>query len=261
MVEVLLRSLRHLTKHEASLVQFVMTPVGNIVGDGEAFWAVGRLAAASPCLADCDLKTDEAKNHGRGHDIRARQHITRMLSAYRSLQVFASRRLPYWERCAVVERSAPHTWPGSYRPEELAVMCALPIGEPQVPGVVLSNRSLVPDSAYPRKGIVIGEATYHGDRRPIAMVPFGEVAHQHIMGKMGRGKSVSIVNQILQLAEQGYGVTFIDRRYHQSTARPVAGKPDGRRDLARPHRFGYAGGLQRPLRQSRFRHQPNHGRD
>jgi hypothetical protein len=214
MVEVLLRSTRHLAGNEAVLVQFVMTPIGNIVGDKDgAFWAVGRLAASSPCLADCRSDEEETKDHQRGHDIRARQHISRMLSAYRSLQVFAARRLHFWETHYVAERHAPvpsvERW-SWYRPDELAVMCGLPIGSPEVPGVELGRRKLAPDPAYPRKGIVLGEATYPGARRPIAALPHGEVAHQHIMGLIGRGKSVQIVGQLLQLAEQGYGAALID---------------------------------------------------
>jgi hypothetical protein len=195
MVEVLLRSTRNLRANEAVMIQFVMTPIGNIVGDQDGgFWAVGRLAAA-------------------GHELGARDPIKSVLSAYRSLQVFAARRLPpYLEPGrAVVERRAPvNKWPGTYRPEELAVMCGLPIGGPQVPGIVMGRRKLPPDMAIPREGIVLGESNHHGAQRPIALSPLDLTKHMHIMGQIGVGKSTMIENQILQAMEQGHGLIFID---------------------------------------------------
>jgi hypothetical protein len=193
MVEVLLRSTRGLRANEAVMLQWVMTPIGNIVGDEDGgFWAVGRLAAS-------------------GHDIPAKGHIGSVLSAYRSLQVFAARRLPKQLNHYVNERRAPVTkWPGTYRPEELAVMCALPIDGPQVPGIVLGRRKLAPDAAIPRKGIVLGEANYPGAQRPIALSPLDLTKHLHIIGQIGTGKSTAIENQIIQAMEQGHGVTFID---------------------------------------------------
>lgn len=89
-------------------------------------------------------------------------------------------------------------------------MCGLPIGGPQVPGIVLGRRKLQPDAAIPRTGIVVGESNYPGVTRPLALSPQDLTKHLHIMGQIGVGKSTAIENQIVQAMEQGHGVTFID---------------------------------------------------
>jgi hypothetical protein len=195
MVEVLLRSVRNLQANEAVMIQWVMTPVGNIVGDEDGgFWAVGRLAAS-------------------GHDIPAKAHIGSVLSAYRSLQVFAARRLPKQLNHYVNERRAPVTkWPGTYRPEELAVMCGLPIGTPQVPGVVLGGRTLPADSAISSsdKDIVLGESNHSGAKRLLAVSTRALTMNLRALGPPGTGKTTLAKNMAVQGMERGDGLAFFD---------------------------------------------------
>lgn len=204
MVASLLRSTRNLNPNEAVLIQFVMTPTGRLREDNHPeFYAIGRLATAAG-YKDKKLRR-----------VRAAQLMDTTLAAYRALHVVQIRLLkPDKNRC-VNERHAPVSlngpWPGgSYIPEELAVMCGLPIGNPEVPGLVLGNRKLAPDAAIPSRGIVLGKANYPGRQRPLALSPFDLTKHMHIIGRHGTGKSTAIENQILQLIELGFGLIFID---------------------------------------------------
>jgi Helicase HerA, central domain/TraM recognition site of TraD and TraG len=193
-IEALLRSMRHLNKGEAVIIQLIMTPADHITGADRGIRAVIRVAAA-------------------GHDIRAQKLVGDVLSAYRPMHVFLDRRLikPLWKRVAL--RTAPSLdveWGQEYAPGELAVMAGWPIGNPVVPGLVLGRRKLAPDAAIPHQGIVLGESNYPGSKQPIALLPRDLTRHMHIIGATGTGKSTQIENQIVQAVEQGYGVTFLD---------------------------------------------------
>jgi DNA helicase HerA-like ATPase len=193
LVSVLLNSLTSLQQGEKVLIQFVITPTGGHKKDNKPFFAVGRLAAA-------------------GHEIRADYLIKRTLIAYRSLQVFQFRRLPRMWFDRVNQRAAPIThWPIEISFESLAVICGLPIGGPQVPGMTLDRgRRLVPASAIPSTGLIVGTSNYPDAVRPLAMDVADIARHVHVLGKTGVGKSTELENLSVQIMQQDGGLTFID---------------------------------------------------
>ncbi|MGW1863985.1 type IV secretory system conjugative DNA transfer family protein [Streptomyces mauvecolor] len=195
LIPSLLRSLTGLYENEAVIVQFVMTPIGRVINPKKdsAFWVVGRLAAS-------------------GHDIRAKALLKHTLSAYGGLQVFKTRRLrPEWV-ARINNRSAPTVrWPGLLRAHTLAVVCALPIGTPQVPGLSLGqSRRLAAGRDMPRDGIRVGESNYPGDTRDLTMSVDALTRHMHVLGATTTGKTTVLENLFLQAVQKGSGGVFID---------------------------------------------------
>ncbi|ELP65857.1 hypothetical protein STRTUCAR8_01331 [Streptomyces turgidiscabies Car8] len=195
LIPVLLRSLTDLHENEAVIVQFVMTPIGNVIDPKEdsAFWVVGRLAAS-------------------GHDVRAKSLIRRTLTAYSGLQVFQARKLRAEWTTRVNHRSAPTIrWPGQLKAHTLAVVCALPIGSPQVPGLSLGqSRRLAAGRDMPRNGIRVGVSNYPGDARDLTMTVDALTRHMHVVGATRSGKTTVLEHLFLQAAQNGSGGVFID---------------------------------------------------
>ncbi|MCM2417677.1 type IV secretion system DNA-binding domain-containing protein [Streptomyces sp. RKAG293] len=195
LVPVLLRSMTDLHENEAVIVQFVMTPIGNVIDPKQdsAFWVVGRLAAS-------------------GNDIRAKALIKRTLSAYSGLQVFQARKLRTEWTTRVNNRSAPTIrWPGQLKAHALAVVCALPIGTPQVPGLALGqSRRLAAGRDMPRDGIRVGVSNYPGDTRDLTMSVDALTRHMHVLGATATGKTTVLENLFLQTVQSGSGGVFID---------------------------------------------------
>lgn len=198
MVDLLLASLRGLEGKEAALIQFVMTPTGRLRDEKyPEFWAVGRLAASS------------------GSRERARRIIDTVRSAYGSLHVFADKLLPpSSNRCVNERRASVVKWPGDYIPEELAVMCGLPIGTPQVAGLVLGRgRQLAPEPGIPSGGPkqrIIAMSNAIGAERPLAMLEDDRLRHLYLVGPTGTGKSTAMQNLVIGDIRDGYGVAVID---------------------------------------------------
>jgi hypothetical protein len=182
-VEALLESTRQLNQGEAVLIQFVTTPTGRLRDDKHPeFYALGRLAVAA------DYQDKKLRR------IRSRQLMSPVLAAYRSLHVFTPGLPPERLNRYVNERHAPvplDARSGSYIPEELAVMLALPIGSPQVPGLVMGKRRLVPDPAISSndKDIVLGEANFPGRQRLLAVSRRALTMNLHGLGPQGSGKT------------------------------------------------------------------------
>jgi hypothetical protein len=193
LMPVLLASLRELNDNEAVIVQLVTTPAG-MSEDGKAlFWAVVRLAAS-------------------GHDIRAKELIGRALVAYRSLQVFVARRLPARWNERVNRRATPlHKWHLQLDGEALAVIWGVPIGSPQIPGLVMGRgRRFAPEPSIPTTGRVIAKSNFLGAERPIALRAADRLKHSYIVGPTGTGKSTLMENMAVGDIRDGPGVTVVD---------------------------------------------------
>ncbi len=71
-------------------------------------------------------------------------------------------------------------------------------------------RRLAPVAAIPASGRVIGQATFPGQERPLAL-PAGEALHHlHVIGPTGVGKSTLLANLACQDIAAGRGVVVID---------------------------------------------------
>jgi len=94
---------------------------------------------------------------------------------------------------------------------ELTALIAYPYGSPMLPGLRLgASRQLPPSNAIPRSGVVIGQANFPGDDRPIAISADDLRKHLHTLGPTGAGKSTLLMNMITQDINAGRGVAVLD---------------------------------------------------
>jgi hypothetical protein len=105
----------------------------------------------------------------------------------------------------------PWRWPLRLNAHELAVASAWPIGltsEQPVAGV--SSRLIAPSAVISRRGRVLGEATFPGRERPVALTPLDSLRHLHAVGPTGTGKSTLLLNLITQDMTAGRAVVVIE---------------------------------------------------
>lgn len=234
----LLTSLQPLRPHEQAVVQWIISPaplarpprlsgkssdpfpkVVATTGDGyellphaEAlraerskqaeplFMAVGRLGIAA------------------GTPSRGRYLVDRFLASYQLLSAsgveLKPRRLitPTAAVRRIMRRSVPLLeWPTSLNAAELAGVIGWPVGVSQLPALVLGGcRQLPPDADIPSAGCVIGQATFPGSERPVAIRPEDRLLHLSVTGPTGTGKSNLLLNLITQDMQAGRGVVVVD---------------------------------------------------
>jgi hypothetical protein len=94
---------------------------------------------------------------------------------------------------------------------ELAALSAWPVGQiSELPVAMIGSRLVAPTAVIPRTGRVIGEATYPGRERPLALSPPDSLRHLHLLGPTGSGKSTLLLNLITQDMQAGRGVVVIE---------------------------------------------------
>lgn len=94
---------------------------------------------------------------------------------------------------------------------EFAGICGWPIGDTsQLPVIRLGSRRLPVPAAIPAHGRVIGEGTWPGRARPLALSPDDGLRHLHVLGPTGTGKSTLLLNLIGQDIAAGRGVLVVD---------------------------------------------------
>lgn len=94
---------------------------------------------------------------------------------------------------------------------ELAALAAWPVGETsELPVQRLGSRPLAPAAAIPRKGRIIGQATFPGRESPLALSPADSLRHLHVLGPTGSGKSTLLLNLIVQDMTVGRAVVVIE---------------------------------------------------
>jgi hypothetical protein len=112
------------------------------------------------------------------------------------------------------ERVVPLSlWPGTYNVEELAGLIGWPIDLTSLPGLVLGgSRQLAASPRIARTGTVIGESTFPGDERPLAVGLDARLRHLHVVGPTGTGKSTLLCSIIEQDLRVGRGVVLLDAK-------------------------------------------------
>ena len=112
----------------------------------------------------------------------------------------------------MIQREAPLTaWPTTFNAQELSGLVGWPIDTLAMPGLTLGgSRQVAASPLIPTTGTVIGDSTYPGDGRPLAIGNQGRLRHVEILGPTGTGKSTLLVNMAIQDLQAGRGIAVID---------------------------------------------------
>jgi len=102
-------------------------------------------------------------------------------------------------------------WPATFNSKELSGLIGWPVNAIAMPGLRLGGSRMVAASPLiPRFGTVVGDATYPGDTRPLALDIEARLRHVHVLGPTGTGKSTLLVNMAVQDLKAGLGLVLLD---------------------------------------------------
>jgi hypothetical protein len=102
---------------------------------------------------------------------------------------------------------------------ELAALAAWPVGASgELPVDRLGSRLVAPSTAISRKGRIIGQASFPGRERPLALSATDSLRHLHALGPSGVGKSTLLLNLIAQDMAAGRAVVVIEPKSDLITA-------------------------------------------
>jgi hypothetical protein len=94
---------------------------------------------------------------------------------------------------------------------ELAAVIGWPIDGPDLPGLELgAAKRLVPSSALPRAGRILGVSNFAGVERPVAITPSASTRGLYVLGPTGTGKTSLIQNLVRDDLVQGRGLAVIE---------------------------------------------------
>ncbi len=94
---------------------------------------------------------------------------------------------------------------------ELAVVSAWPTGKTEeLPVDAIGSRQVAPTAVIRRSGRILGESTFPGRQRPLALTAADSLRHLHVVGPTGSGKSTLLLNLIAQDISAGRGVVVIE---------------------------------------------------
>jgi hypothetical protein len=111
----------------------------------------------------------------------------------------------------VQERYLPWRWSVVANVAELLGLSGLPLGDTgHLPVPRVRSRLLPPSRALWRKGYILGESSYPGQERPLALPIEDSLKHLHVVGSTGTGKSTVALHFITQAMEAGRSVVVIE---------------------------------------------------
>ncbi len=231
----MLTALAHLRRGERLSIQWVLgrslAPVAvpnRLDGLGRESWLGALLLApfAPPQPADVELRNAlRAKHSEPGWQAvgrvaakaksagRERQLIRQVIGALGSAEApGVSFRVRPISASRVIVASVPRwLWPLRLNASELATVSAWPVAlTGELPVKMVGSRLVAPSAAIPRKGRVIGRATFPGRERPLALTPTDSLRHLHALGPTGSGKSTLLLNLIVQDIAAGRAVVVIE---------------------------------------------------
>jgi hypothetical protein len=94
---------------------------------------------------------------------------------------------------------------------ELVAVSGFPVGGPDLPGLDLgAAKRLVPSTALPSKGRLLGVSDFEGFARPVAISPAASTKGLYVLGPTGTGKTSLLKNLIRDDLEQGRGLVCIE---------------------------------------------------
>nr|MBP9700992.1 TraM recognition domain-containing protein [Candidatus Paceibacterota bacterium] len=96
--------------------------------------------------------------------------------------------------------------------DELATLFHFPVGFLAAPELKESSAASAPAPVFAAapKSIVIGTNTYRGQTTDVLFAKEDRVRHTYVIGQTGTGKTVFLLNMIIQDIKNGDGVCFID---------------------------------------------------
>lgn len=112
------------------------------------------------------------------------------------------------------ERTMPlWTWPLVINESEIVGLVGWPLGDLPLPGLTRSSHALQPvPASVPRNGRIIGDGTFPGTERPVALRPQDALRHCYLLGPTGVGKSTVLAQLALADAKAGRALVLIDSK-------------------------------------------------
>lgn len=193
--------------HESWLGALLLAPLGPPPPiDGEARSAL-RSKQAEPGWQLTGRIAVHAKNANR-----ERQLIRQLGGAlYASAAPGVGWRLRRNRPQNVSHARLPWRWPLRLNAIELAALAAWPVGKTsELPVRRLASRPVPPAAAVPYSGRIIGQASFPGRERPLALSVTDSLRHLHLIGPTGSGKSTLLMNLIEQDMSAGRAVVVIE---------------------------------------------------
>jgi hypothetical protein len=143
---------------------------------------------------------------------RQRQLIRQVLEALRTAEAPG---IAFWVRSRapkdVAEARVPWRFPLRLNATELAGLSAWPAdATSDLPVAHQRSRMLGPPPAVPTSGRVVGEATFPGRERPLAISATDSLRHTYVLGPSGVGKSTLLSKLIAQDMAAGRAVAVIE---------------------------------------------------
>jgi hypothetical protein len=230
----ILTALAHLRRGEHLTLQWVLArplaPVAvpnHLEGLGRESWLGALLVApfGSPPVADADLRNAlRAKQGEPGWRAvgriavitktvgRERQLIRQVVGALRSAEApGVSFRVRVTRASRVSAATTGWRLPLRLNASELATVSAFPIGlTKELPVRMVGSRLVAPSAAIPRAGRIVGQASFPGRERPLALSRVDSLRHVHVLGPTGVGKSTVLANLVMQDMAAGRAVVVIE---------------------------------------------------
>jgi hypothetical protein len=95
--------------------------------------------------------------------------------------------------------------------EEIASFYHLPISTTETPRVKwLKSREAAPPENLPKAGLLLGDAIFRGQARPVYMMDDDRRRHVYMIGQTGTGKSTLLGDLIIEDIAAGHGLAIID---------------------------------------------------
>ncbi len=143
---------------------------------------------------------------------RQRQLIRQVLAALRSTEAPG---VAFWVRSrhpsSITDARVPWRFPLRLNATEVAALSAWPASSTvDLPVARQRSRLLAPSPEVPARGRVVGEASFPGRERPLAITATDSLRHSYVLGPSGVGKSILLSRCIADDMAAGRAVVVIE---------------------------------------------------
>jgi len=218
----ILAALHPLRAGEELLVQYVIAPVGRPIGHVlRDLGLVGPAPTEPPRTgrpAEPELAVAIRLGVSAEGSARAGQLMARLLGSFHPLGTSEARLTRRLTPSAIIARrlrrqTRPTAQASVLHADELAALAGVPLGGPQLPGLMLSGaRILAPNAGIPRSGLVLGDTLAPGGKRPVALARDEARRGLHVCAPTGAGKSTLLIGLATQLMAAGEALIVIESK-------------------------------------------------